>query len=229
MPRVFLRRHALYRNSSEDGCGKQNKVSESPLLAIAGLTRTGLLPVTLTLAAGDIASISGPSGSGKSLLLRAIADLDPNEGAVFLSDTPRESLSGPDWRKHVAYVPAESGWWGERVGTHMSTPDDAVPFLERLGLSADALTWLVSRLSTGEKQRLALVRALILSPKILLLDEPTAGLDPTATRQTETLIKETCAAGACAVVVSHDPTQPDRLGAQRYAMNNGTLSAGGAA
>lgn len=194
-----------------------------------GLTRPGLAPVTLALDAGAVAAVSGPSGAGKSLLLRALADLDPSDGRVAVAGTERSSVSGPAWRRRVAYVPSDSGWWAETVGAHMADPERAADLLVRLGLDAGALAWPVSRLSTGERQRLALIRALIGAPEVLLLDEPTSGLDPAATAAVEALIRETCAAGACAVVVSHDIAQAARLGAgQRYRMEAGHLTGEGA-
>ena len=55
----------------------------------------------------------GPSGSGKSLFLRALADLDPNEGDLRLDGESREAMSGPQWRRRVTYVAGESGWWDD--------------------------------------------------------------------------------------------------------------------
>lgn len=201
------------------------KTPDTPLLQVDGLTRPGLAPVSLTLAAGAIAAVSGPSGAGKSLLLRAIADLDPNDGAVVADGIERRSVPAPTWRRNVAYLPAESGWWADTVGQHMADPAGARDQAVRLGLSADAVDWQVARLSTGEKQRLALIRALQGAPRVLLLDEPTSGLDPAATQKVEAMIRDACDAGACAVVVSHDADQVSRLQATRYRIENGVLSA----
>jgi putative ABC transport system ATP-binding protein len=131
-------------------------------------------PVTLTVAAGTLLFLSGPSGAGKSLLLRAVADLDPNDGEAFVGELARSSLSASQWRRRVGLLPAESGWWDETVGAHFPArpaPDDArqrkdsvqsdlLDLLPRLGFEADVLGWAVSRLSTGERQRLALARLL---------------------------------------------------------------------
>jgi len=61
-----------------------------------------------------------PSGAGKSLLLRAIADLDPNEGTVKLDGMLREAVPAPHWRSQVTYVAAEPGWWGDTVQEHFT-------------------------------------------------------------------------------------------------------------
>jgi len=195
-----------------------------PLLRIEGLTRSGLAPVTLTVQSGDIVAISGPSGAGKSLFLRAIADLDPNEGAVHVAEADRAETPAPDWRRLVAYLPSESGWWAETVASHMTDIPKAAAMAVKLGLTEDVVTWQINRLSTGEKQRLALIRALEQGPRALLLDEPTSGLDPATTERAETLIKETCDQGSCALIVSHDEAQAERLGARRYRMDAGVLS-----
>lgn len=194
------------------------------MLKIDNLARQGLEPAHLELAAGDCAAVFGPSGSGKSLLLRAIADLDPNTGDVTLEDRVRESMPAPAWRRRVCYVPADSGWWADDVGSHFEDTDAATGFLYRLDLPAAALDWPVERLSTGERQRLALIRALVLAPDVLLLDEPTSGLDAEATARVESLLHEIMADGAAILLVTHDPKQAERLAHHSYTMRNGRLA-----
>ena len=77
--------------------------------------------------------------------------------------------------------------------------------------AAEAMGWEVTRLSTGEGQRLSLVRALVQSPRVLLLDEPTAALDPEAAAAVEALLHERLANGLILVFVSHDRAQARRL------------------
>ncbi|MBT3361838.1 MAG: ATP-binding cassette domain-containing protein, partial [Rhodospirillales bacterium] len=91
------------------------------------------------------------------------------------------------------------------------------------GLNDDALGWPVSRLSTGEKQRLALIRALIQNPQVLLLDEPTSALDPDSRTMVEDLLAERIAAGLSVLIVSHDAAQTKRLGARIYLIDGGRL------
>ena len=80
-------------------------------------------------------------------------------------------------------------------------------------------------LSTGEKQRLCLIRALLHDPRALLLDEPTGPLDGQSATQVETLLKERMAAGVAIMLVTHDPDLADRLARQRYRMQAGRLEA----
>ncbi|MEN8175090.1 MAG: ATP-binding cassette domain-containing protein [Pseudomonadota bacterium] len=183
-------------------------------------------PVDLALEAGDILTLTGPSGSGKTRLLRAIADLDPHEGEAWLDDAACHAMDPPLWRAQVAYLPAESAWWGERVSEHFGQPGALK--LETLGLGPETLDWPVTRLSSGERQRLAVLRLLAIRPKVLLLDEPTANLDPDNTRAVETLIldyaRET---GATLVWVSHDPDQRRRLDGRHQVMSAGQLQEAG--
>ncbi len=167
--------------------------------------------------------ISGASGTGKSLFLRAIVDLDENEGEVFLDDIERNKTPAHIWRTLVAFVPAQTGWWADIVGEHFEHTDMLNDLLLALGLPLDALNWQVSRLSSGEMQRLGLVRALCLKPKVLLLDEPTSALDVKATKLVETLIKEQLNSGVTIIMISHDEAQVKRLSKRAYILQNGEL------
>ena len=170
-------------------------------------------------------AVTGPSGSGKSLFLRMIADLDPNEGKVWLNGRERTSIPAPQWRRQTTYVSAESGWWADRVIEHfdVNRRSEVAALAARLGLRPDLLDAPVAQLSTGEKQRLALVRALLRSPPVLLLDEPTGPLDEESVVRVEALLRERMATGTTILLVTHDPNQAERLGHQRYRMVAGQL------
>ena len=188
--------------------------------------RTGLAgPFELSLETGSCAAISGPSGSGKSLFLRMIADLDPNQGEVWLNGRERASMPAPEWRKQATYVSAESGWWADLVIEHFPTDrrSEIATLSNRLGLRADILDAPVAQLSTGEKQRLSLARALVRNPPVLLLDEPTGPLDADSVVQVEALLQERMAKGISILLVTHDPGQAARLGRRRYRMLAGRL------
>lgn len=194
----------------------------SPLLQINRLHRLMIGPVTLAVDAGDCLCISGASGSGKSLLLRAIADLDPHEGQLLLQGEPATDMPANAWRTRIGLLPPESSWWLSQVKDHFRN-GMPVP-LDHIGLSADVLEQPVARLSSGEKQRLALMRLLSNRPQVLLLDEPTANLDPENTGRVEAVITEYLRAHQAAVIwVSHDPEQVARVANRYYEMCDGNL------
>ncbi len=197
--------------------------------AAAGLSARGLVtvaggPYDLTVEPGACVSLRGPSGAGKTLLLRALADLDPHRGEVWLDGVRCEAMSGPAWRRRVMLVPAESGWWRDRVGDHFP-PRAGAELLERVGLPAAALGWPVARLSSGERQRAALARALAFAPRALLLDEPTASLDSASAARVEALIAAyRTERGAPVVWVSHDAAQAARVAARHLWLVGGRLT-----
>ncbi len=167
-------------------------------------------PVSFSIDAGECLCLSGPSGTGKSLLLRSIADLDPHEGMVWLDGKTCDSVAPALWRCRVGLLPPDSSWWLPRAIDHFH---DGQPLsLDSLGLEPGLLGEPVARLSSGERQRLALLRLLANTPQVLLLDEPTANLDPTSTLRVEAVLAEYRTTRQAAVIwVSHDPAQIARV------------------
>ncbi|ABA58304.1 ABC transporter, ATPase subunit [Nitrosococcus oceani ATCC 19707] len=186
----------------------------SLLLIVHRLRRMGLSSVSFSLADGECMAVQGPSGAGKSLLLRALADLDPREGEISLDGKSWDSIPAPQWRRQVVYLPSEPGWWGDYVIDHFPDWEAVNPWLEALNLPRVVKNRTVERLSTGERQRLALVRALALEPRVLLLDEPTSGLDNNTTCAVERVLRECLTIGTGILWVTHDPAQARRV-AQR--------------
>ncbi len=180
-------------------------------------------PVSLSLEAGECLALHGPSGAGKSLLMRAIADLDVCEGEVWLDQQARSSMNPSQWRRQVAYLPAESHWWEETVDAHADHWDLEV--LQKLGFEQAVLGWQTARLSSGEKQRLALARALTNHPHALLLDEPTANLDAQNTSAVEAVISQYQETQQIPIIwVSHDPEQRQRVADRIADINAGRLT-----
>ena len=195
-------------------------------LRIANLRSRLAGPFELTVEAGECVAITGPSGSGKSLLLRMIADLDPNEGEVLLDDRDRRLIHAPEWRRQVVYSAAEPGWWGEQAMDHFPASEytRVLALAGRLGVVPERVADNLARLSTGERQRLALVRTLLLESPVLLLDEPTGALDGQATACVETILREYLAGGTAMLVVTHSAEQAARLGNRRFQMAERRLS-----
>ena len=198
-----------------------NDAPASPL-RLLGLAAGALPAFDLDIAPGEVVAISGPSGSGKSRLLRAVADLDPHGGRVLLGEAAADAMPAHAWRRRVMLVPAESQWWHENVGAHIvSEPFDD---LEALSLPREALRWSVGRLSSGEKQRLALIRALSRDPDALLLDEPTANLDDESIERVEAWLLERIRTGGLPTLwVAHDRAQIERVADRHLKIIDGRL------
>ena len=195
------------------------------MLETRSLRRLHVGPIDLQLERGCCASIAGRSGSGKSILLRMIADLDPHDGEAFLDGQTCSAMPAPTWRRMVTYVAAESGWWDEGVADHFTAGLDLAALLPQVGIDPAAATWPVARLSTGERQRLALLRALGPENRVLLLDEPTSGLDGDSTKLVEALLRRRLEAGTTILLVTHDPEQALRMASRHYQLLDGRLEA----
>lgn len=193
------------------------------MLELRSLRRLKVGPIDLTLASACCVSIAGKSGAGKSILLRMVADLDPHEGSAALDGVACADMPAPKWRRKVTYVAAESGWWDERVAAHFPAGADLATLFASVGIAAQAATWPVSQLSTGERQRLALLRALAPTNRVLLLDEPTSGLDAASTSKVETLLRARIAEGGIIVMVTHDAAQAARMASQHFELRDGRL------
>lgn len=191
------------------------------MLKIHQLTSDLLPQVNVELHEGQCICIYGESGSGKTLLLRAIADLDTNSGEVFYNNKERGQYSADQWRHLVTYLPAESHWWSDDVRDHFVSDK---PDYQALGLPNEIANWQVARLSSGEKQRLALLRAVDHNPKVLLLDEITANLDSDNTKRVEQFIAEKLKQGLAVIWVSHDKLQRERVANESYLIQNGSFS-----
>lgn len=188
------------------------------MLKIEGLAFLDWQEVSLEVPRGGVLCVQGASGSGKSLLLRAVADLIPHTGEVYFEGTACSETLPTMWRRNVCFLSAEALWWEDRVGDHFlgKVPEGR---LKRLDLAADCLDWEVSRLSMGERQRLGLLRMLDRGPRVLLLDEPTSNLDSETGSAVESLLLEYIEdSGACSVWVTHDERQAKRLGGRRFRM-----------
>ncbi len=196
------------------------------MLRVENLKVGSLPPVSFTVSDGECLAVEAPSGTGKTRLLRAIADLEPADGIVLVDGLLRDETPAPRWRRLVRYVCAEPAWWTDTpraslvVAASPPTAGGPVPIgsgsrlarlLLALGLDETLLDRPVAALSTGERQRLALVRALLDEPRVLLLDEPAAALDPTSAALVEELIRFQMLSGRVVLLVSHDRAQLDRL------------------
>ncbi|KWF59417.1 ABC transporter ATP-binding protein [Burkholderia pseudomultivorans] len=204
--------------------------------------KTLLAPTDFSLAAGSRIAVTGPSGSGKSVLLRALALLDPLDGGHVLWRGARIRRSAiPRYRRSVAYVRQRPAQTDGSVETQLRYPYSLAIYRDvafdraraealaaRAGRGADFLDKRASELSGGEAQIAALLRVLQLDPDVLLLDEPTSALDPDSTRAIEALVGAWFDAAPDArayMWISHDPAQAARIGTTRMIMQAGVLRA----
>jgi len=201
-------------------------MSEPPsaiaLLSVQSLSHLHVR-ASFELGFGECIALQGASGSGKTLLMRGIADLDPNEGSIKLDGVLRESMPAPLWRRQVTYLAAEPGWWADTVQDHFTNWDNARPLLEELRLTSGCGSWNVARLSTGEKQRLGLARALMLQSRVLLLDEPTSGLDASSTAAVESIIAKRRLSGTSVIWCTHDQEQARRVASRLLIAKSGHI------
>lgn len=191
-------------------------------LRIIELTVLDLQPVSMNIQSGECICLTGPSGAGKSMLLRAIADLIPHGGDAQLDERKCCDMKPSHWRRLVGYFSAESHWWSDHVGDHFPVLPEGG--FEQLGFTPQVMDWQVSRLSTGEKQRLALLRLLANQPAALLLDEPTASLDAANVGNVEVMIRDYRQKHNSPVIwISHDPDQVRRVADRIYELKAGRV------
>ena len=191
------------------------------MLRLEDLQIANIEPINLTIAPGQCIGVSGESGSGKTRLLRAIADLDEHGGQVYEENIAQDQVKAHEWRRRVALLPAESQWWFDTVDQHFNTQAE---YIEALGFDQDVIHWNVSRCSSGEKQRLSILRMLSNCPRVLLLDEPTANLDSSNIARVEDFIGNYLSEhNAIAIWVGHDAAQLERVSQQQYHLSGGQL------
>ncbi len=181
---------------------------------------------TLSIGAGERVALIGANGSGKSTLLRLLHGLVPHASGAMLQRAPRSRQAMLFQRPHMLRASVATnvalalwlrggGWRASRQAAHEA--------LGRVGMT-DLATRNARTLSGGQQQRLALARAWALHPEVLLLDEPTASLDPTAKREVEALIAE-AAEGRTLIFASHNLGQVKRLATRVVYLEQGRVVA----
>lgn len=218
----------------------------SALIQTRALTRVDerrqvalLQPTDFTLHAGDRVSITGSSGSGKSVFLRALALLDtPTSGQILWNGQPIANAQIPHYRSHISYLSQRPALLEGTVEDNLRFPfslktlrkrhfdrASVITLLEHAGKAPDFLAKHALDLSGGESQVVSLIRTLQLDPEVLLLDEPTAALDPASSRDVEALIDAWFAAdnARAYVWVSHDLDQARRMSDIHLQMRAGVL------
>jgi len=204
---------------------ESDSVNHSGFFTVTSFKAKGMSePINLALSPKDICMVSGPSGSGKSQFFKGLADLITHEGSVKLEQQTLEHTCPESWRAQVMYFPAETAWWDDVVALHFDTLPTAEK-LQKIGLDPNLLNANPDSLSSGEKQRLALLRGLQYQPKVLLLDEITANLDPKSEKLVEAMVAEYVQkANTAALWISHDPEQTQRMATQTQVFSDSHLT-----
>ncbi|KXV64677.1 ATP-binding protein [Acetobacter orleanensis] len=192
--------------------------------SVRGLRNPHAGPFDIDVPTGSCLVITGTSGTGKSVLLRMMADLDPHQGDTALDGQFCSAMPAHLWRQQVLYLPAEPGWWSDRVLDHIQDNAQTHGLMKQLGLRCNVLHDPIHRLSTGERQRLALLRGLSQRPRVMLLDEPCAALDDTTTLLVEDMLHTKMTEGTIIILVSHDIEQASRMADQRCEIVHGHFS-----
>ncbi|MYZ42520.1 ABC transporter ATP-binding protein [Schauerella aestuarii] len=195
-----------------------------PCLSLRNVACARLVCSSLDIGHGQCVAITGSSGSGKTLLLRQIADLDEGTGQIELDGVDRAMITAPDWRKKVIYCPAEVGWWSDAICDHFPNRDAALEMAASLGLMHGWIDASVHQLSSGERQRAGLLRSLLRRPQVLLLDEPTSALDEKTTLKVEDVLRDQMQDGIALMVVTHDDAQARRLADCAYRVHKGKVT-----
>lgn len=168
---------------------------------------------------GEFVTITGPSGSGKSTLLKMIATmLSPTTGIVEYQGKSLTEYDPSEYRKEVSYCFQTAVLFGQTVQENLAFPyiirnkefdsKKAIDYLNKVGLDKIYLTKNINELSGGEKQRIALIRSLLITPKVLLLDEVTSALDAKNQQIIKRLIQEMNQKEQITVLwVTHNPAE----------------------
>jgi putative ABC transport system ATP-binding protein len=180
---------------------------------------------------GQIYSLMGPSGAGKTSLLRLINRLDePTSGRVELSGRNTAKLSPCELRQRIGFLFQVPFLFTGSVADNIRfarpqlSKGELLTLAARVNLDRDMLERSAGDLSVGEQQRVALARLMATEPKVVLLDEPTAALDPSRTESIERLIRSLAQERSLTVImVSHHPQQAVRMGGQALLMVAGKL------
>jgi ABC-2 type transport system ATP-binding protein len=195
--------------------------------------------VSLLLERGDIHGILGANGSGKSTLIRLVCGLltlDTGRVEVFGHDIVREENTVKRLINRVSVdaaffkklSPMENLSFAARLYGLDSriARAEAIQILERLGISQKRVNRPIEQMSRGMQQKVAIARALLTSPALLLLDEPTTGLDPRSKLDVQTFIEELVAThDASIVLTTHDLAEAERLCQRISILNNGRVVA----
>jgi ABC-2 type transport system ATP-binding protein len=210
-----------------------------PMVVVDGLVkrygeRTVLDGISLTVGGGELVALLGPNGAGKTTTVEIVEGYRSADGGTARVLGVDPEVGGRALRARVGLM-LQGGGIDPRAqpretlrqyGRFHADPRDADELLELVGLSSVARTR-YRRLSGGERQRLGLALALVGRPEVVVLDEPTAGMDPEARATTRAIIADLRIEGAGILMTSHDLTDVERLADRIYVLADGRIVGAG--
>ena len=220
---------------------RRERETGAPWWKRAWKDKVALHELDLVVEAGGVTGILGPNGSGKSTLIRILGTLltpDAGTAMVFGWDVVAEPLSV---RRHVNRVSVEAAFFKELSpwenmlyaarlygGGAGGTRERVLEILERLGLPLDTVDQPMKQLSRGQQQKVAIARSFLTAPSLLLMDEPTTGLDPRSKKETQALLRMLRAEREVTVLLcTHDMDEAAELCDRVLMMDDGRVLADG--
>src|SRR5690349_18880235 len=233
--RFAARTRSGTRSGREGGMGS---LGRAPALSVQGLTkrfgdRVAFADVSFEVGAGEVFGFLGPNGAGKTTTVRTLGTLiAPTSGTAVVAGLPLAPENGVEIRRRIAIMTETPGLYGRlSVAENLECfadlyetphPRQRIESALRAVNLADRANDVCGSLSKGLRQRVALARALLSDPEVLFLDEPTAGLDPVATRDVHELIDQLRERGVTVFLTTHRLEEAERL-CDRVAILNTTL------
>ncbi|MBI5652035.1 MAG: ABC transporter ATP-binding protein [Chloroflexi bacterium] len=228
---IALEMQNVSKSFAPSGWNPLKRAARKPVVAVSD--------VSIQVRRGEIFGVLGPNGSGKSTFIRLISTLlvpDTGHVTIFGHDILREERAVQRLINRVSVEaaffkklsPIENLMYGARLyglgGADARAKIEAI--LKRLDLRANALNQPMEEMSRGMQQKVAIARALLTAPILLLLDEPTTGLDPRSKREVQTLVRELRDThDATIVLTTHDMGEADALCDRIAIVNDGKIVA----
>ncbi len=198
-------------------------MTDNPAILTEKLTKhygdvKALVDLDLAVSRGEVFGFLGPNGAGKTTMIRTVLDeIRPTSGraSILGMDTHAQSV---EIRNHIGYVPGDLAMYPNLTGrdtlTYFANLRDGVDWshVDELADRLDAdLTKKVGDLSTGNRQKVGLIQAFMNKPELLIMDEPSAGLDPLVQREFQKMMREVAAEGRSVFLSSHTLSEVQRV------------------
>lgn len=212
-------------------------MSSSPAIHTEALTKhygdvKALVDLNLEVHPGEVFGFLGPNGAGKTTMIRTVLDeIRPTSGraSILGMDSHEQSV---EIRNHIGYVPGDLAMYPNLTGrdtlTYFANLRGGVDwgFVDQLADRLDAdISKKVGDLSSGNRQKIGLIQAFMNKPQLLIMDEPSSGLDPLVQREFQRMMREVAADGRCVFLSSHTLSEVQRVADRVGIIRHGKLIA----